>query len=88
MPIKENEAIYKNYDAGRAEINRITLELIRGVTGSDYAGDIVDSISEDVAEDVFTASAVDITHDCQDFNTDDVRLAIGRVLLERLEVLS
>ncbi len=80
-----NESVYENYDAGRVEINRITLELFRGVTGSDYAWGIVDSISEDVIEDVFMASAVDETHDCLDFNTDDVRLAIGRVLAERLE---
>jgi len=83
-----NESVYKNYDAGRTEIKQITLALLRGVTGSDYAGDITDRISEDVIENVFTTSAVDESHDCQDFNTDDVRLAIGRVLLERLEVLS
>lgn len=80
-----NEAVYKNYDAGKAEINRIAYALFRGVVGSDYAWDIVDSISEDVAENVFTASAVDESRDCLDFNTDDVRLAIGRVLTERLE---
>lgn len=80
-----NEAVYKNYDAGKAEINRIAYALFRGVAGSDYAWDIVDSISEDVIEDVFMASAVDESHDCLDFNTDDVRLAIGRVLTERLE---
>lgn len=83
-----NESVYKNYDAGKAEINRIILELLRGVAGSDYAGDITDSIFEDVAEDVFWASAVDETHDCLDFNTDDVRLAIGRILTERLGVQS
>jgi len=88
MSIKENEPVYKNYDAGKAEINRITYVLLRGATGSDYAWDVVDSIFEDVVEDVFMASAVDETHDCLDFNTDDVRLAIGRVLTERLEVQS
>ncbi len=80
-----NEAAYKNYNVGRTEIKQITRRLLRGVTGSDYACDITDNIFEDVIENVFTTSAVDESHDCLDFNEDDVKLAIGRVLLERLE---
>ena len=80
-----NKASYKNYDAGRAEINQIIRRWFRGVTGSDYAGDITDRIFEDVVENVFTTSAVDESHDCLDYNEDDVKLAIGRVLLDHLE---
>ncbi len=83
-----NESVYKNYEEGRAEIHQTVHKLLRKAISSDYVGDITDDIFEDVVEDVFMASAVDETHDCLDFNEDDVRLAIGRILIEHLGIQS
>lgn len=46
---------------------------------SDYVRSIVDTLIDDVTEDVLTAADTL-------WNEDDVRLAIGRVLIERLGI--
>ncbi len=46
---------------------------------SDYVISIVDNLIDDVTYDVLTAADVQ-------WNEDDVRLAIGRVLIERLGI--
>ena len=80
----ESEAECEEYE--KANENPIEKEieycayvlLIEAMT-TNYAGAILDLLLPDIIDDV-TASA-DI-----DFNDDDVRLAIGRVLCEKLEI--
>jgi len=54
-------------------------EILRESIGDDYVRSIVDSIFDDVKEDVET---------CADelYNEDDIRLAVGRVLCDRLNI--
>jgi hypothetical protein len=50
------------------------------IVSDEYAPKIFDAIAEDVAEDI-KASA-----DAENFNNDDIRLAVGRVLAKRLGI--
>jgi len=70
---------------------RINVErILRGSISQDYIGDILDSpisqmgetLYDKICEDVFYASAwIDEGY----YNEDDIRLAIGRVILEILQ---
>ena len=53
-------------------------KLLRKAISDDYTGDILQIIFNDVLEDIKTAADVD-------YNEDDIKLALGRVLLDRLE---
>lgn len=64
-------------------IAEVTKSLLKIAVGDDYAGNIFDSIFEDVKKDVFTSSDY---QNSGEFNDDDVRMAIGRVLSKRLGV--
>ena len=57
---------------------RIFIEgiLRRGIS-DDYTNDILEQIYDDVLEDIRTSAD-------KDYNEDDVRLALGRVIFERL----
>ena len=74
--------------------NQIILEItaiLRSATSDEYAGSILDHISqetgntflEDVVDDVVETSAL---RDEGFYTQDDIRLAIGRVFLERLGI--
>ena len=54
-------------------------ELIKQTVSDDYADYILDVIIDDVKEDVLTSAD-------EDFNEDDVRFAIGRVLMKKLGI--
>ena len=54
-------------------------ELIKQTVSNDYADYILDVIIDDVKEDVLTSAD-------EDFNEDDVRFAIGRVLMKKLGI--
>ncbi len=54
-------------------------ELIKQTVSNDYADYILDVIIDDVKEDVLTSAD-------KDFNEDDVRFAIGRVLMKKLGI--
>lgn len=67
------------------------MQIMRSAVGSDYARYILkdkgedgeSTIMEDVIDDVMCASAWD---DEGEYNDDDIRLAIGRVLMDRLDI--
>ena len=54
-------------------------ELLKQTVSNDYADYILDVIIDDVKEDVFASAD-------EDFNEDDVRFAIGRVLMKKLGI--
>ena len=54
-------------------------KLLRKAISDDYTGDKLRIIFNDVLEDIKTAADVD-------YNEDDIKLALGRVLLDRLEM--
>ena len=66
-------------------------QIMRNAVGSDYARYILEdkgedcesTIMEDVIDDVMCASAWE---DEGKYNDDDIRLAIGRVLMDRLRI--
>ena len=49
------------------------------IISDDYSDSIFDLIQDEVAEDVYTAAE-------RRFNDDDVRLAVGRVLVKHLGI--
>ena len=49
------------------------------IISDDYSDSIFDLIQDEVAEDVYTAAG-------RRFNDDDVRLAVGRVLVKHLGI--
>ena len=53
---------------------------IDGPISQDYIRPIAESIVEDVAQDIYE------TADRKDWNDDDVRLAVGRVLCKKLNI--
>lgn len=60
------------------EIRRIVEMLFIDSISSDYVNTIIDCIIDDVVQDVCECA------DEQNWNEDDVRLAIGRVLINKL----
>ena len=52
--------------------------ILKQATSDEYARNILDLIYFDVLDDIKTSAD-------KDYNEDDVRLAIGRVLLSKLE---
>ena len=61
-------------------IRGITEELMRKAMSDDYSDRVASEIMSDVIQDV------DECADSEDWNIDDVRLAIGRVLCTRLGI--
>lgn len=60
---------------------QLTLRSLLGAAISDdYVNDIINDIIDDVYEDVATCA------DQEKWNEDDVRLAVGRVLCDRLGI--
>ena len=55
------------------------MSALQFAVGNDYVQLVADSILDDVAADI--AAAAD-----EDYNSDDVRMAVGRVLCKRLNV--
>jgi hypothetical protein len=53
---------------------------IDGPISQDYIRPIAESIVEDVAQDIYE------TADREEWNSDDVRLAVGRVLCKKLNI--
>ncbi len=54
-------------------------ELLKNAVSNDYVDYILDVIINDVKEDVFASAD-------ENFNEDDVRFAIGRVLMKKLGI--
>ena len=67
-------------DKKRREIEGVIRLLLINCASSSYAQRILDEIIDDVVRDV------DESADPTDWNDDDVRLACGRVLLERIQL--
>lgn len=49
------------------------------IISDDYSDHIFDLIQDEVAEDVYTAAG-------REYNDDDIRLAVGRILVKRLGI--
>lgn len=62
------------------EIRKLMLNMIKESASDDYAVYITDYILDDVVDDVKD------TADLREWNEDDVRLAIGRVLIDKLGI--
>ena len=54
-------------------------KLLRKAISDDYTGDILRIIFNDVLEDIKATADVN-------YNEDDIKLALGRVLLNRLKI--
>lgn len=53
------------------------------MVSDDYRNDIIRAVQEDVIDDVATSSGY---ADGEDYNYDDIALALGRVLVEKLGI--
>lgn len=67
-----------------AEVKPTALDFLSACVTDDYAEKLWDFIGEDVIEDVWECSGV---QSGMMFSDADVRYAIGRVLLDRVEFL-
>lgn len=75
----------------RKEIEMLVYKIMMGATSSEYARHILEkedgwteiSIMQDIIENVMETSA---WNDEGYYSEDDIRLAIGRVIMERLEI--
>ncbi len=61
------------------DLKALLRDMLGRAVADDYVGQLVDAIADDVREDL--AAAAD-----PEYSVGDVRLAIGRVLLDRLGV--
>jgi hypothetical protein len=58
-------------------VQYVAFHLLSKSISDDYVSELTDAIAEDVYQDV------DETADPEEWNEDDVRLALGRVLLRK-----
>ena len=66
-------------EAEKQSLRSYLVSALQFTVGNDYVQLVADSILDDVAADI--AAAAD-----EDYNSDDVRMAVGRVLCKRLNV--
>lgn len=84
MIIKTRDAVTStnfrtSYAQIRDTVNDILIDILCDAT-SDFAGDIVDKVSDDVIKNVLNNTAdAEIT-------TDDIRYALGQVLISKLNI--
>lgn len=64
----------------KTQIQLTLRSLLCIAISDDYVNDIINDIIDDVYEDVATCA------DQENWNEDDVRLAVGRVLCDRLGI--
>lgn len=61
-------------------MDRIFIEkILRKAISDDYSSTILNFIYDDVIEDIKTSAD-------EDYNEDDVKLALGRVLIDKLKI--
>jgi len=61
-------------------MDRIFIEkILRKAISDDYSSTILNFIYDDVIEDIKTSAD-------EDYNEDDVKLALGRVLIDKLNI--
>ena len=65
-------------DAEKQSLRSYLVSALQFAVGNDYVHLVADSILDDVAADIEAAD--------EDYNSDDVRMAVGRVLCSRLKV--
>lgn len=82
--------MYKMSKEDRKIIENEITQIMRSAVSSDYARYILEeecedgfTFMDDVIADVITSSAWE---DEGDYNDDDIRLAIGRVFMSRMEI--
>ncbi len=61
------------------DVREFMLSLLKKSISDDYVVSIADNILDDVIEDIKTSAD-------EDYSDDDVRFAIGRVLINRLGI--
>lgn len=61
------------------ELTIVVENMLRKSISDDYVGSITTTIIDDVIDDIETSAD-------DNYNTDDVKLAIGRVLMNRLGI--
>ena len=66
-------------DAEKQSLRSYLVLALQFAVGNDYVHLVADSILDDVAADIEAAAD-------EDYNSDDVRMAVGRVLCSRLKV--
>ena len=85
MIIKTRDAVTgTNFRTSYAQIsdtvNDVLIDILCDATSDNFAGDIVDKISDDVIKNVLNNTAdAEIT-------TDDIRYALGQVLISKLNI--
>lgn len=69
----------------RAHIEYVIKTIFSNAVSDEYAGVLLEfnNIMEDIIDDVLTSSAWE---DRGDYNVDDIRLAIGRTLIAKLNI--
>lgn len=76
MNESEKRAFFEN------EIKATALHLLKQAVSADYAEELYALIGDDVIDDVLTCSGIE---DDQCFSDSDVRFAIGRTLIDKLQ---
>lgn len=66
-------------EKGANEIKSCAWDLLNTAIANDYISEIVEELLPDIVDDVTTSAD-------ENWNYDDVRLAIGRVLCAKLEI--
>ena len=64
-------------EAEKQSLRSYLVSALQFAVGNDYVQLVADSILDDVAADIAVAAD-------EDYNSDDVRMAVGRVLCKRL----
>lgn len=54
-------------------------KILRRAISDEYSTEILNSLYEDILEDIRTSAD-------EDYNEDDVKLALGRVLIDKLNI--
>ena len=73
------ESHYQNESSGFNDVAYLCKELLRSAVTDEYADMIANEIEKYVAEDIAVSSD-------EDWNDDDLRLAIGRAILKKFGV--
>jgi hypothetical protein len=72
----------KKMEQFKKEVKSIAIYLLNGCVSDEYAETLWELIEEDVCDNVYECSGYE---EDEIFNDSDVRYAIGRILIERLE---
>lgn len=78
---------------GRKQMERDITEILCSAVGSDYVRYILEDKGEDGENETFMESVIDDVLECSAwdeagfYNDDDIRLAIGRTFMSRMNII-